>query len=259
MALNQLLLEIINLESELSSAVLLFFHNEFGIESFSMKIGIVIPACNVGGQLRGVLLKCLQYVSKNHIYVIDDGSTDLTSDVAKKGRVVIHRHPGNLGKGAALKTGFKLALSDRLEGIFTMDGDGQHDPDSIPAFLSVMRKTGCDFVMGTRRFRISEMPADRIFSNRMSSLVVSLLVGRAIHDSQCGFRLIRRNVIESIELNTNHYETETELLVKAIWNGFRIGFCSIPVISTIYESQIRRLPDSVRFCRLILKLLQMRI
>ncbi len=221
-----------------------------------MKVGIVIPGYNIGRQLRSVLSKCLHYVSRKHIYVIDDGSTDRTVEIAKEEKVVVHRHSSNLGKGSALKSGFQLALSDGLEGVITIDGDGQHDPDFIPSFLSVMQETGCDFVMGVRPFRICEMPADRILSNRLSSLIVSSIVGQRIYDSQCGFRLIRKNVIEDIALDTNHFETETELLVKSIRHGFRIGFCPIPVVHTAYKSRIRRLPDTVRFCRLICKLLK---
>jgi hypothetical protein len=111
-------------------------------------------------------------------------------------------------------------------------------------------------VMGMRSFRICEMPADRILSNRLSSLIISSIVGRRIHDSQCGFRLIRRRVIEEIVLDTNHFETETELLVKAARQGFKIGFCPISVVKTAYKSRIRRLPDTLRFCRLIGKLLR---
>ena len=220
-----------------------------------MKIGIVIPGYNIGGQLRSVLSKCLHHVSRKHIYVVDDGSTDRTVEIAKEEKVVVHRHSSNLGKGAALKSGFQLALSDGLEGVVTIDGDGQHDPDFIPSFLSVMQETGCDFVMGVRPFRICEISTDRILSNRLSSLIVSLIVGRPIYDSQCGFRLIQRKVIEDITLDTNHFETETELLVKAMRHGFRVGFCPISVVHTAYKSRIRRLPDTIRFCRLILKLL----
>jgi glycosyltransferase involved in cell wall biosynthesis len=220
-----------------------------------MKVGIVIPGYNISRQLHSVLSKCFRHVPRRHIYVVDDGSTDKTIEIAREAKVVVHRHDSNLGKGAALKSGFRLALSDGLEGVISMDGDGQHDPDFIPSFLSVMQETGCDFVMGVRPFRLCQMPADRILSNRLSSLIVSSMVGQAIYDSQCGFRLFRRNVVEAIPLDTNHFETETELLVKAIKSGFRIGFCPISVVQTDYKSRIRRLPDTIRFCRLICQLL----
>ncbi len=221
-----------------------------------MKIGIVIPAYNVGNQLSSVLLKTLTYVPARNIYVVDDGSTDSTAEVATCRGVVLFRHDKNRGKGEALKSGFRLALADHPDGIITMDGDGQHDPDCIPDFISRMENTACDLVIGVRSFRIGKMPFDRIFSNVMSSLVISAFVKKIIHDTQCGYRLYRSAVLRELSILSSYYEVETELLVRTLWNGWGIAFCPIPLIYKSYRSHIQRFVDTKRFCLLVLRLLR---
>ena len=223
-----------------------------------MKVGIVIPAYNVGDQLSDVLCKALTYVPSCNIYVVDDGSTDSTAEVAICHGVVLHQHRTNMGKGEALRSGFGLALVDDLDGIITMDGDGQHDPDYIPDFIATMEETACDLVLGIRSFRIGKMPLDRIFSNLMSSWVVSIVVREKIHDSQCGYRLFRAGVLDGISLSSSHYEVETELLIKAIWKGCKIAYCPILLTYEDYRSHIRRFVDTKRFCRMVIRLIRER-
>ena len=220
-----------------------------------MKIGIVIPAYNVGDRLQNVLLKALAYIPKHNIYVVDDGSTDSTAEVADRQGVVLFRHKANKGKGEALKSGFQLVLEDNLDGVITLDADGQHDPDHIPDFIFFLEKTASDMVLGVRRFRIGEMPLDRFCSNLLSSLLVSTLAGKWIPDSQCGYRLIRSSVLKNIRLFSDHYELESELLIKAIRMGCRVSFCPITVRYGEAGSHIRRFRDTKRFCRMILKLI----
>ena len=223
-----------------------------------MKVGIVIPAYNVADRLADVLLESCKHVSLKHIYVVDDGSTDSTAKVAVHAGVVLCQHQTNRGKGEALKSGFRMALRDDLDGIMTLDGDGQHDPDFIPEFISTMEKTQSDFVLGRRKFQIGNMPMDRIFSNWASSLIVSLVTGKRIQDSQCGYRLIRRSVLESVPLFSSFYETETELLIKAMRGGYTVSFCPISTHYIRTPSSIRRFTDSRRFCQLIWRLIRER-
>lgn len=179
---------------------------------------------------------------------------DTPKHVSRSGARLI-RHPVNLGKGEALKTGFRAVLKAGLDGVITLDGDGQHDPGCIPNFLRALSITNSDIILGTRSLRLGAMPLDRIFSNRMSSLLVSALSGKWIPDSQCGYRLIRTVVFKNLTLQTGHYETETELLVKAVRRGCRIGFCPIPVRQVQGSSHIRRFQDTVRFLWLLYRLL----
>jgi glycosyltransferase involved in cell wall biosynthesis len=215
-------------------------------------IGLVIPAYNVAGQIGDVLSQALKWIPRNNACVVDDGSSDATREKAEPFGVRILRHPANRGKGEALKTGFRACLSMPVLKVFTIDGDGQHDPCRIPDFLDVASRTGCEVVVGMRPFSMKQMPLDRIFSNRTSSLITSLAAGRRIIDSQCGFRLYGRSVLENVHPFTSRYEMETEMLILASRMGFRIGWCPVQNRYEGQVSHIRRFQDTLRFIKLIL-------
>ncbi len=222
-----------------------------------MKVGVVIPAYNVGEKIESVILKVLRHIPNQHICIVDDGSTDSTVRAVEYQHVHLIHHEKNNGKGEALKSGFQWMLSDGFDSVLTIDGDGQHDGDSIPDFILTMEKTSADMVLGVRHFKMGEMPLDRICSNRLTSLFVSLITKQWIPDSQTGYRIIKSRVLRNIELNTSHYETETELLVKAIRKGFTVSFC--PIIVDDYSScysHIDRMEDTKRFCRMLVHLLK---
>ena len=219
-----------------------------------MEIGVVIPAYNVGNRIDHVLSNVLNHVPASHVIVVDDGSSDGTGHKAQKRGVAVLAHAENRGKGAALKSGFGEAVGRGLDGVITLDGDGQHAPDRIPGFIQQARETGDDLIVGCRPFSVGEMPLDRILSNRVSTALVSLLAGHPVKDSQCGYRFIRTRLLRSVRLKTNRYETETELLVKALRGGFKVGFCPVPVIYDGNPSHIKRGRDTLRFLRLYLNL-----
>jgi glycosyltransferase involved in cell wall biosynthesis len=218
-------------------------------------IALVIPAYNVAGRIGDVLSQVLEWIPRKSVCVVDDGSSDATREKAEPFGIRFLRHPANRGKGEALKTGFRACLSTAADAVFTLDGDGQHDPARIPDFLEVASLTGCDVVVGKRPFRLGEMPPDRIFSNRTSSLITSLAAGRMIADSQCGFRLYGRAVLESMRAVTSRYEMETEMLIRASRMGFRIGWCPVQNRYAGQVSHIRRFQDTVRFVRLVSRFL----
>ena len=223
-----------------------------------MKTGLIIPAYHVHQSIHDVLSKSLLYIPTRRICLVDDGSADTTADAARKTGVVVIQHETNRGKGEALKTGFRWALENRLDAIITMDGDGQHAPEKIPDFIERMAQSDADLVIGSRRFRIGEMPLDRVFSNRLSSAVASFIAGSRIRDSQSGFRMIKTSVLEEISLMTSRFETETELLVKAVRRGFTVAYTPIPARYGDADSHIRRWDDTVRFTRLIFQLMKER-
>lgn len=218
------------------------------------KIGLVIPAYNVGTHLSDVLTHCLNYINGNHIYVIDDGSTDGSIELIQSFPIKIIRHMQNQGKGVALKSGFENAIKDNLDAIITLDGDGQHNPDYIPDFIKIYNRTKAHIIVGARPFRPGYMPLDRIVSNTMSSLLTSELCGQWIPDSQCGFRLIQTKVLKKIPLKTKHYEMETEILIKAVRHGYKLESCPINLTYGESVSHINRCKDSLRFIKLLLKL-----
>ncbi len=140
-----------------------------------MRTLVVVPSKNLEDAVGDVVRQVLGLDLGLDVLVIDDGSTDDTSRVAREAGAEVIEHPENLGKGAALKTGFEYALERGYEAVVTLDGDGQHDPAAIPQFLEALEKTGADIVIGTRMHAVGEMPKLRIWTNRTTSRVVSLL------------------------------------------------------------------------------------
>jgi len=217
----------------------------------SKETGIVIPAFNVAGKIGYVLSQVVKYVPPENVIVVDDGSIDGTFEVASAYSVRVIRHEKNLGKGMALQNGFQFALSQNLQTIFTLDGDGQHDPKEIPHFLEILEQGQYDVVIGKRPFRIGEMPLDRILSNRLSSTIVSIFIGKWIPDSQCGYRVYRRKVLESLRPISRRFEIEAEMVMLALKHGFRIGWCPIANRYGGTKSHIHRISDTVRFLRML--------
>ena len=212
-----------------------------------MQTGVIIPAYQEETELGDVLAKVIRYIAADNICVVDDGSTDLTTDTARKYGVHVIRFPENRGKGEALKAGIMWALDRQLDAVFTMDADGQHDPDDMPAFLEVMQNRRADVVLGTRTFRIRKMPPDRLFSNKISSFLVSAAARKKIRDSQCGFRLFRTAVLRNLPLKGSLYELESEMLIRL--GRRKVLFAEVPV-QAVYNgapSHIRRFRDVRRF------------
>jgi len=174
-------------------------------------------------------------IGEVHIVVVDDGSTDETLEVATSLGVTVLQHKQNRGKGAALQTGFDF-LKNRLEFdfILVMDSDLQHQPEDISKFFEAQQQTSADIVIGWRQRVGTKMPANRILSNTITSFMVRMRTGVTIKDSQCGFRLICRGVVEQIRLESTGYAAETEFLIKAAQKGFGIEF--VPV-NTVYGTE----------------------
>jgi glycosyltransferase involved in cell wall biosynthesis len=198
-------------------------------------VAVLIPAYNAADTLPELLHRAGTFVQLQDIIVIDDGSVDGTGDVASKAGVNLLRHARNRGKGAALRTGFEFVrLSTRYDAVITMDADLQHCPEELPAFLEARENRGSSIVVGYRNRIGTRMPLHRILSNTITSALVAARSGVPIKDSQSGYRLIGREVLDAISLESDGYEAETELLIKSALKGFRIDF--IP-IATVYGSE----------------------
>lgn len=126
-----------------------------------MSITAIIPAFNEALPIGTIVLKTKQHV--DHVIVIDDGSTDGTAEVAKLAGVGVEviKHPRNMGKGEALKTGFNRAKQNGAEVIVTIDADGQHDPDEIPKLTKHILSKEFDMVIGSRYLNGNSIPRYR--------------------------------------------------------------------------------------------------
>jgi len=217
------------------------------------KICVLIPAYNAQWTLGSVLEKV--GVLKIDTLVVDDGSSDQTGRVASEHGVELLSHSLNLGKGAALRTGFQSILQKDYRVIITLDADGQHDPAEIPFLLKIFQRVKPDLLIASRAAEFGKMTFLRRFWNRLGVKAVARLCHSDITDSQSGFRLIRAEILREIDLSTSRFETELELLIKACKRGFSV--LSVPIITQKIDgtasSHFRPVTDTWMVCKLFLR------
>jgi len=184
------------------------------------------------------------------VLVVDDGSSDGTARAAREaGAEVLERRP-NAGKGAALRAGFRRALDSGYDGALTLDGDGQHDPAEIPAFLAAFAPGEArgrpdlgggarpELVVGRRDF--SRMPPARRLANTIGGRTFSWAVGTHVPDNQSGYRLVGRRLMEaSLGSAERGFEFEVEMLATCIALGWPVAWVPIRTIYTGGPSHIR--------------------
>ena len=220
---------------------------------------VVVPAYKAAAHIGEVVRDIYGVSERMAVVVVDDGSDDDTGHKAREAGAAVITHEVNRGKWAALETGFAEFLESGREAVVTLDADGQHSPAEIPNLIEVWREEGADIVVGSRRREVGNMPFIRILTNSISSGLVSLVAGTTIKDSQSGYRLHSRRVIENVEVKTGGYEAESEILVKAVRMGYKVA--SAP-ISTIYgeeTSHIHPLKVPARFLGTIGKMIAWRL
>ena len=212
---------------------------------------VVIPALNAAATI-GELVRQIKAQGLTAV-VIDDGSRDQTAAIAAAQGALVISHLRNLGKGCALRTGFEYALRSQFDGVVTMDSDGQHDPSEIAALIRAGELQHAGMVIGDRMADGVAMPTARRRTNAVMSALVSAVARQRIPDSQCGFRFIRREMLEAIPLRAKRFEIESELVCAAASRRWKI--ISLPVRS-IYRRQpshIQPLRETIRFLGVLLR------
>lgn len=190
------------------------------------KTVVVIPAFNEEKRI-GEVLKAVK--SKDFfVVVVDDGSRDRTSKFARLYADVVLRHPVNMGKGVALKTGIAEALRQKPDYIVTMDADGQHASEDIPRLLSCLKQA--DISIGSR-VADSSMPLAFRIGNAFIRSAFKALFGAALGDTQSGFRTYTANAAKKLSWESQGYAVETEMLVSAVRK--RLKIVEVP-IKTVY-------------------------
>lgn len=215
-----------------------------------MKVAALIPAYQAAAHLGEVLMRLRALDPAPHVLVVDDGSRDATGQVARQFGAELVSFAANRGKGHALLAGFR-ALAD-FDAVVTLDADGQHPPECLPTLVRAA-EAGADLVLG-RRARSPDMPWTRRFANAFSSSWTSWLAGCTVSDSQSGFRLHRRAVLERTPLTAGRYELETEMVVRAARLGFRIAEVEIPTVYGEEQSQFRPFRDVPRIVGTLMRL-----
>jgi glycosyltransferase involved in cell wall biosynthesis len=198
----------------------------------------------------------------DHVLVVDDGSTDQTEQRAREAGAEVIVHAQNLGKGEAIKTGLAHWLGaanasssgqDRqITWVILLDSDGQHLPEEIDRFLlaaaDVARPT---FFIGNRMNDVGRMPLIRRVVNRYMSNEISRVCGQKIRDTQCGYRMVPRQLIPDLLGGGHRYDYETEVLIVASRGGYQIESVPITTVYTDQVSKIHPFRDAVRFFKLM--------
>lgn len=212
------------------------------------KIAAVIPFFNEKNTLQVVIDKTLPFCDT--IIAVNDGSTDdFLRHVRINEKIILISNRKNEGKGFSLSRGMKKSIELHSDITVTLDADLQHPSEYIPRILEALHKY--DIVVGNRLGNLKKMPLQRIISNKLTSLLLSLKLQQVIADSQCGFRAYKTNILREILPVSKGFEAETEILINAAKKNYRIGFVEIPTIYGIGNSKIRSLETIKGFLKVL--------
>jgi glycosyltransferase involved in cell wall biosynthesis len=199
----------------------------------SPNIIAAIPCFNEQGFIGGVVTGTKKHVNK--VIVIDDGSTDNTSEVARAAGAEVIRHEVRRGAGVATKSGFEAAKANNADVLVTLDGDGQHNPDEITRLLSAILTQKADLVIGSRFLKTeTNVPRYRKFGIDVITWLYNFGSRVKVSDSQSCFRAYSRRLLEAINTIEKGFGFSVEVLIQARKRGFRI--IEVP-ISCVYHSQ----------------------
>jgi glycosyltransferase involved in cell wall biosynthesis len=199
---------------------------------------ILIPTYNNQKTLARVIDGVLKFSRSGDVIVINDGSTDLTSEILSTyhNKITLLVNNKNSGKGFSLRKGFAKATELGFENAITIDSDGQHFPDDIPKLISAALENRGALLMGTRNMQQEGVPGKSLTGNKISNFWYWVETGNKLADTQTGFRLYPLEPIKKIKLITTKFETEIELIVKLAWQDVKV----IPVeINVLYDSNER--------------------
>ena len=224
-------------------------------------LAVIVPAFRPTETLFNLVSQLACSSTSTLIIIVDDGSEDSFRSVfercGKLPQVTILRHRDNMGKGAALKTGFDhvLCLLPDCIGVITADADGQHSPKDIARVAKRFTQESDSLVLGTRRFGLG-VPLRSRFGNELSRHIVRLLIGHRLDDTQTGLRAIPRSLLPALmNVRSNHYEFELDMLIVCKHTGCRI---TQEPIDTIYvddnqSSHFNPLRDSLKISFVLLR------
>jgi glycosyltransferase involved in cell wall biosynthesis len=215
-----------------------------------LKTAAVIPAYREEKHIGNIVRRTRQEL--DHVLVVDDGSEDKTATRAREAGAEVIVHSQNRGKGEAIKTGLRYWLDRQFVHVIILDADGQHLPEEIHRFIAAAGSAAeRSFFLGNRMNNLTGMPFIRRVVNRYMSNRISHVCGQKIPDTQCGFRMLDRQLIPELLGGGDRFDYETEMLIIASRKGYAIQ--SVP-ITTVYSdevSSIHPVRDTLRFFKLM--------
>ena len=207
----------------------------------------MIPAINEEKSIGRVVL--LTQKNADIVIVVDDGSTDLTGDIAEKLGAITLRHGSNRGKGAALRTGIDYAIKElQFDVLVTLDSDLQHDPNEIPKVTKPILENQADLVIGVRPMTTEIMPRERIVGNKILDRLSNVGDRERHQDTQSGFRAYNRVALTMIKFIEEGLAIESQTYIDAVAAGLRI--IEIP-ISTTYSGIMPKRSQIYHFSQIL--------
>jgi len=214
---------------------------------------IILPAYNEA-EVIGKVLVDIQKEGYSSICLIDDGSSDNTSQIAREYGIEILKHPINRGAGAAIQTGITYAKNKDFQYAILIDSDGQHLPGDIERLYKKLQETDADIIIGNR-FSISEnsVPKHRIAYNQIANIFTNFFCKNKYADTQSGFRLLNRKAIEKLNLKNRGFGFCSEMVIMSEKLNLRIEETPIRVLYTKYSmNKGQNLREGIRTARSIL-------
>ncbi len=200
-----------------------------------MKVCIVIPAYNEEKTIARIVAEAKRY-SKD-VIVVDDGSSDRTYNLAKKGGATVLRHAVNIGAGFATVTGNDYAVSKGCDVIVNLDSDGQHSASAVPDAIEFLKKGGYDIVLGSRFLESTDrMPVILKLGNRFLTFMNGKIFGSNISDTQSGFRILTSDAWKKLAIKSVDYSICSEISARI--GVTRLKYAEIP-IETIYLDKFK--------------------
>ncbi|MCC8039423.1 MAG: glycosyltransferase [Bacteroidales bacterium] len=214
-------------------------------------ICVIIPTYNNAGTIADVVERALNQCDS--VIVVNDGSTDDTSLILNNiAGITLVEYPKNAGKGTALKNGFRRAREMGFAYAITLDGDGQHFPEDIPALIDANVANPGALIVGERDFEGVTRSKGSRFANRFSNFWFAVQTLRHLRDTQSGYRLYPLKHLYGIALLTSRYEAELELLVMAAWHGVKIATVPVRVYYPPQQERVSHFRPGKDFARISL-------
>ncbi|CAA9199760.1 Undecaprenyl-phosphate 4-deoxy-4-formamido-L-arabinose transferase [Flavobacterium bizetiae] len=194
----------------------------------SINFCVIVPTYNNHKTLKKVLDSILDFTS--NIIIVNDGSTDTTNEILKQySELTQIHHPRNIGKGRALRNGFRKAIEMHFEYAITIDSDGQHFASDIPNFIEEIQKEPNSLLIGSRNMTQENVPKKSSFGNKFSNFWFKFETGIVLEDTQSGFRLYPLKLIPK-QFYTNKFEFEIEVIVRSAWKGIVVKNIPIQIL-----------------------------